>query len=57
VPESTEKVEKLNTAPMDGLTFTDPHPVNGKNYTYYATSRRAQRTNKYSNPASHHSPT
>jgi hypothetical protein len=51
VPESTGKVEKLNTAPLDGLTFTDPHPVNGEKYTYYATAVAGSAESTYSNPA------
>src|ERR1700751_2810980 len=51
VTESTGKVEKLNSAPITGLTFTDPHPVNGEKYTYYATAVAGTAESARSNPA------
>ena len=51
VTESTGKLEKLNTKPISGLTFTDPHPVNGEKYTYYATSVAGNAESARSNPA------
>jgi len=52
VTESTGKVEQLNTTPIIGLTFIDPHPVNGERYTYYATAVLATIESARSNPAS-----
>jgi hypothetical protein len=52
VTDSTGKVEQLNTAPISGLTFIDPHPVNGEKYTYYATAVLATSESARSNPAS-----
>jgi hypothetical protein len=51
VTESTGKLEKLNTAPISGLTFTDLHPANGEKYTYYATAVAGTAESAHSNPA------
>jgi hypothetical protein len=51
VTESTGKEEKLNSAPINGLTFTDAHPVNGEKYTYYATAVAGTAESARSNPA------
>ena len=53
VTESTGNEEKLNSAPINGLAFTDPHPVNGEKYTYYATATAVAGTAESvrSNPA------
>ena len=51
VTESTGKEEKLNGAPINELTFTDPHPVNGEKYTYYATAVAGNSESARSNPA------
>jgi len=51
VTESTGKEEKLNSAPINGLTFTDPHPANGEKYTYYATAVAGNSESARSNPA------
>ena len=51
VTESTGKEEKLNSAPINGLTFTDTHPVNGEKYTYYATAVAGTAESARSNPA------
>jgi hypothetical protein len=49
--ESTGKYEQLNTNPITELTFTDPHPVNGESYTYFATAVSGTRESAQSNPA------
>ena len=51
VTESTGKLEKLNPAPITGLTFTDLHPANGEKYTYYATAVAGTAESARSNPA------
>lgn len=51
VTESTGKTEKLNDTPISGLTFTDEHPANGENYTYYATAVAGASEGARSNPA------
>ena len=51
VTESSGKIEKLNDAPITGLTFTDQHPVNGERYTYYATAVLGSKESARSNPA------
>jgi len=51
VTESTGKEEKLNSAPINGLTFTDPNPANGEKYTYYATAVAGNSESARSNPA------
>ena len=49
--ESTGKYEQLNTTPITELTFTDPHPVNGVTYTYFATAVSGTTESARSNPA------
>jgi titin len=49
--DSTGKYEQLNTAPVTGLTFTDPHPANGVTYTYFATAVAGATESARSNPA------
>ena len=49
--ESNGKYEQLNTAPITGLTFTDPHPANGVAYTYFATAVAGATESARSNPA------
>ena len=49
--ESTGKYEQLNTTPITGLTFTDPHPSNGVTYTYFATAVSGTIESSRSNPA------
>ena len=49
--ESTWDYEQVNTTPIDGLTFTDPHPVNGIKYTYFVTAVRGTDESPRSNPA------
>jgi len=49
--ESTGKYEHLNTIPIHGLTFTDPHPANGATYTYFATAVSGTIESARSNPA------
>ena len=49
--ESTGQYEKLNTSPITGLTFTDPHPANGATYTYFATAVAGATESARSNPA------
>jgi len=51
VTEPTGKEEKLNGDPITELTFTDPHPVNGERYTYYATAVACGAESARSNPA------
>ncbi len=51
VTESTGKEDKLNGDPITELTFTDPHPVNGERYTYYATAVAGAAESARSNPA------
>jgi titin len=50
--ESTGKYERLNTTPITGLAFTDPHPANGVTYTYFATAVAGATESARSNPAS-----
>jgi hypothetical protein len=49
--DSTGKYEQLNTIPITGLTFTDPHPENGVTYTYFATAVSGTTESARSNPA------
>jgi len=49
--ETTGVYEQLNTIPITGLTFTDPHPANGVTYTYFATSVSRNIESARSNPA------
>jgi hypothetical protein len=49
--EITGDYEQLNTIPISGLTFTDPHPANGATYTYFATAAKGTSESARSNPA------
>jgi hypothetical protein len=49
--ETTGDYEQLNTIPISGLTFTDPHPANGATYTYFATAAKGTSESARSNPA------
>jgi len=49
--ETTGVYEQLNTIPITGLAFTDPHPANGVTYTYFATSVSRNIESARSNPA------
>jgi hypothetical protein len=51
VANSTGKTDKLNGGPIIELTFTDPQPVNGASYTYYATAVAGPSESARSNPA------
>ncbi|HET7108989.1 MAG TPA: fibronectin type III domain-containing protein [Candidatus Acidoferrum sp.] len=51
VAESSGKTEKLNTAPIRELAFTDPHPIDGENYTYYVTAVAGTNESAHSNSA------
>jgi hypothetical protein len=49
--ESNGTYEQLNTTPITGLTFTDPHPANGVAYTYFATAVAGATESTRSDPA------
>ena len=49
--ESNGTYEQLNSTPITGLTFTDPHPANGVTYTYFATAVAGATESARSNPA------
>lgn len=51
VAESTGKIEKLNAFPITEWSFIDQHPVNGEQYTYYATAVSGTDESVRSNPA------
>jgi len=51
VTESSGKTEKLNTAPISELSFTDQHPVDGEKYTYYVTAVAGTTESAHSNSA------
>jgi len=51
VTESSGKTEKLNTAPISELSFTDQHPVDGEKYTYYLTAVAGTTESAHSNSA------
>ena len=51
VTESNGKTEKLNTAPISELSFTDRHPVDGEKYTYYVTAVAGTTESAHSNSA------
>jgi len=51
VTESNGKTEKLNTAPISELSFTDRHPMDGEKYTYYVTAVAGTTESAHSNSA------
>jgi len=51
VTESSGKTEKLNTAPISELSFTDQHPVDGEKYMYYVTAAAGTTESAHSNSA------
>jgi len=51
VTESSGKTEKLNTAPISELSFTDQHPVDGEKYMYYVTAAAGATESAHSNSA------
>ena len=51
VTESSGKTEKLNTAPISELSFTDRHPMDGEKYTYYVTAVAGTTESAHSNSA------
>jgi len=51
VTESSGKTEKLNTAPISELSFTDQHPVDGEKYMYYVTAVAGTTESAHSNSA------
>ena len=51
VTESSGKTERLNTAPITDLSFTDRHPAEGEKYTYYVTAVAGTTESAHSNSA------